>query len=65
MATEITFIRLDKRQGDFKTDEAVDGIVSRVNRALKADEKFITVTQADGKKRGLEVARVLTIQETD
>lgn len=64
MATKITFVRPGGSQGEVETDLAVNGVVDQVNRALKTNEKFVTITEADGKRCGLEAAKVLSIRET-
>jgi hypothetical protein len=65
MATKIIFTRPGGGQGELETNLPVEGIVDQVNRALKTSEKFITITEADGKKRGLEAANVITIREVE
>jgi hypothetical protein len=63
MATKIVFKRPGGGRGECETEDPVNEIVARVNRALKGNEKFITVTETNDKKRGLVAQDVISIGE--
>lgn len=63
MATKIVFKLPRGGSTDCETEDPVNEVVARVNRALKGDERFITVTMTDGKKRGLVAQDVISISE--
>lgn len=64
MATKLIFNRPKGGQGECETEAPVGDVVTQINRALKGDEKFITVTNPDGKKRGLVAKDVTSIRES-
>lgn len=64
MATKITYVsRGGSRESGCETDEPVAAFAERVNRALKGDDKFISVEQGNGKAISLVAADIIAISE--